>query len=104
MNPLTTIKAFIDKHSRTRRDLEVDRAFSQLQFNPVDNAEIEALRREVAFWKEQYQLIADKKIPNNHFLEELTEGRGHMSCQDCGGKLVWNLEGHGITKFDVTAK
>lgn len=52
-NPLTTIKAFIDKHSRMKRDVEVDRAVAQLQFNPVDNAEIEALRREVAFLKEQ---------------------------------------------------
>lgn len=53
MNPLTTIKAFVDKHSRMKRDVEVDRAVAQLQFNPVDNAEIEALRREVAFLKEQ---------------------------------------------------
>lgn len=51
MKPLTTIKAFIDKHSRVRRDVEVDRAFAQLQFNPVDNAELEALRREVTFLK-----------------------------------------------------
>jgi hypothetical protein len=37
-----------------------------------------------------------------HVLEELTEGRGHMLCQDCGGKLVWNLEGHGATRFDIS--